>query len=619
MDVYAGTRVECGCGAHAEVDEAYFCATCTATVCSLCTTTSVESFYCPNCLDSMAAGDAALFANRCSKCFECPACSAALTTLHIPPNDLHHAPLAHLALDADQLADGIHALVCPFCAWSSLDLGLAHPKPDVLILDSVKKQRAAADAPGFAALVDAYQRAARDTAKAAERSKRLLKRGLLDRNASSKDMSHLLEGLGSGTSTPVGGEPAPSDTIRFPNEASVELAADLPIELPGPTRLVPHEPITVLAVERRMQEKHQEMGRWVQYGEGAVNPPLRYAYDGLALERKTVIKSEMMGFSDDDDDEEARAVRAAERKKREDAEDAQFRAVVNAARAAARPACVRDPYAVMAGEAGAVDDLASLSSLTQRHANVHAQPRRFADLMPLRRRLRVRRRIRCNGCERILIRPDISPSSVKFKIHQTALEYLPWAELAQPLDHAGLLAALASTPPQTPVVVRLSLANPLDEVVGVRLLPLAGDLPDDIELSPSGRLHDPTSRLHSAAFPPTLDATFAAGGSTHLEARVDLAELDMFDPDESDLRTDDTPELIASRSRHRATVLVHLTPRLAADSLAYSKFGFRLVLTHAGTGATPLTHLVTYYVHLPGGDPSAASPLRVAVFDHQAM
>merc|ERR1711991_1071109 len=115
-----GACVGCGCGSQQPLTSTYFCRTCVSPVCLRCTTTSTASHYCPNCLDSMTSGDAALFASRCSKCFECPSCGVTLGTAHTP--------------------DG-YAFVCPFCAWSSCALGLLHPKPDVLILDSVKATR----------------------------------------------------------------------------------------------------------------------------------------------------------------------------------------------------------------------------------------------------------------------------------------------------------------------------------------------------------------------------------------------------------------------------------------------------------------------------------------------
>ena len=63
----------------------------------------VDSYYCPHCLENMPSSEAMLCGMRCSKCWECPVCSSALTPCIANPS----------------FKEQTYHFACSYCRWSS--------------------------------------------------------------------------------------------------------------------------------------------------------------------------------------------------------------------------------------------------------------------------------------------------------------------------------------------------------------------------------------------------------------------------------------------------------------------------------------------------------------------
>eukprot|EP00741_Cyanophora_paradoxa_P000846 tig00000444_g817.t1 len=89
------------CTRREELERMYFCTACSSIRCSRCILEEIDSWFCPQCMESVPQSDAALYANRCVRCFACPVCDSAVSAT---------------------LSDGGHALACKFCSWRSVQL-----------------------------------------------------------------------------------------------------------------------------------------------------------------------------------------------------------------------------------------------------------------------------------------------------------------------------------------------------------------------------------------------------------------------------------------------------------------------------------------------------------------
>lgn len=79
-----------------------------------------------------------------------------------------------------------------------------------------------------------------------------------------------------------------------------------------------------------------------------------------------------------------------------------------------------------------------MSTLEQRLFSLDHQTHDVRDLRPLRKPLLAKRSKRCKHCQHILVKPELNPSSNKFKLHTMAVEQAPNITIATlPELHVG--------------------------------------------------------------------------------------------------------------------------------------------------------------------------------------
>merc|ERR1712032_865621 len=70
-------------------------------------------------------------------------------------------------------------------------------------------------------------------------------------------------------------------------------------------------------------------------------------------------------------------------------------------------------------------DLAKLTKLPQRLAQLETQPLEIGDIFPRHKHLMIKRSQRCRRCEHNLSKPEYNPTSIKFKIQLAAYYHVP--------------------------------------------------------------------------------------------------------------------------------------------------------------------------------------------------
>ncbi|THX33828.1 hypothetical protein D6D12_01290 [Aureobasidium pullulans] len=102
-----------------------YCDDCHQIRCPRCWAEEIMNWFCPNCLFEVPSSVVKTDGNRCTRnCYNCPICTSPLSI-----NGLDSSTKDHLAPpDANQPA-GPFFLSCPYCDWSSLDVGIQFSKP----------------------------------------------------------------------------------------------------------------------------------------------------------------------------------------------------------------------------------------------------------------------------------------------------------------------------------------------------------------------------------------------------------------------------------------------------------------------------------------------------------
>ncbi|KAF2210772.1 hypothetical protein CERZMDRAFT_69025 [Cercospora zeae-maydis SCOH1-5] len=98
------------------LEQLLYCDECNAPRCLRCSSEEMMCWYCPNCMFEVPSSGVKADGNRCARqCYDCPVC---------------HANLAVTVADASskQLSES-YFLLCQYCHWSSLDIGLRFNKP----------------------------------------------------------------------------------------------------------------------------------------------------------------------------------------------------------------------------------------------------------------------------------------------------------------------------------------------------------------------------------------------------------------------------------------------------------------------------------------------------------
>ncbi|KAF2102080.1 hypothetical protein NA57DRAFT_34297 [Rhizodiscina lignyota] len=110
------------------IEHLLYCTDCHQIRCPRCMVEEVVCWYCPNCLFEVPSSTVRSDGNRCTRnCYNCPICTSILSisslekpTEGLTPNDA--------ASDAAKAPGGPYFLSCPFCQWSSLEIGIQFEK-----------------------------------------------------------------------------------------------------------------------------------------------------------------------------------------------------------------------------------------------------------------------------------------------------------------------------------------------------------------------------------------------------------------------------------------------------------------------------------------------------------
>ena len=136
--------------------------------------------------------------------------------------------------------------------------------------------------------------------------------------------------------------------------------------------------------------------------------------------------------------------------------------------------------------------------------------------------LMVKRSQRCRECEHNLSKPEFNPASIKFKIHQIALRFVPRFHIVKKVEISD----------DSFTKVQLSLTNPAEHNLPVQLVPI-----------PEG--HPVLKTLTGEVVLP--------GKEIMLAARDDTTQ---FDPENQSTEFNDDPEVVVSRRLNKVTFTV---------------------------------------------------------------
>lgn len=68
----------------------------------------------------------------------------------------------------------------------------------------------------------------------------------------------------------------------------------------------------------------------------------------------------------------------------------------------------------------AITEIGQVASLHQRFKNLAVQPTQYAEIWPVPKRLLAKRSKRCRECQHNLIKSELNPTSIRFKMHLVA-------------------------------------------------------------------------------------------------------------------------------------------------------------------------------------------------------
>ena len=93
-----------------------YCTECQQIRCRRCISEEVVCWYCPSCLFEVPSSTVRSKGNRCTRsCYNCPECTSFLS-------------IAALGEDEGEGPVGPYVLNCPYCMWTSLDVGIKFEK-----------------------------------------------------------------------------------------------------------------------------------------------------------------------------------------------------------------------------------------------------------------------------------------------------------------------------------------------------------------------------------------------------------------------------------------------------------------------------------------------------------
>ena len=195
-------------------------------------------------------------------------------------------------------------------------------------------------------------------------------------------------------------------------------------------------------------------------------------------------------------------------------------------------------------------NLAEIPTLRQQLNDPVYQPKSTNNFWPRQLHLMGKKLHRCKGCDHILMKAEINPSSIRFKIQQVALHAFPQIRIVEfPNMEAG-----------KDCEVLLSVTNPLNYAVTV-----------SFETCLASRLKTVKESIVSVVVPQ---------GEFILTPNDDVG--DLLD-DEGETEIEDNPEYVHSRLPGKLVLKFKVTPEVLAESV---KFMFVMKSTHKSTVET---------------------------------
>uniref|UniRef100_H2YNG3 Dynactin subunit 4 n=1 Tax=Ciona savignyi TaxID=51511 RepID=H2YNG3_CIOSA len=143
-------------------------------------------------------------------------------------------------------------------------------------------------------------------------------------------------------------------------------------------------------------------------------------------------------------------------------------------------------------------DFTSFSSIGQRLDQPDSQVVSTKEFVPRRSNMFLKQSLRCKTCDHNIIKPEYSPTSIKFKIHLIALNHIPEIRVHK--------ACQLSPGVQSRVI--LSLCNPTEHVIHTTFLPLDGKL-----RQPNAQIELPKSEVMVGKYDEASDLLAQPGAS----------------------------------------------------------------------------------------------------------
>ncbi len=183
--------------------------------------------------------------------------------------------------------------------------------------------------------------------------------------------------------------------------------------------------------------------------------------------------------------------------------------------------------------------LAESSSMAQRLMDPSAQPSSVSGFLPHQLFLITKKLHRCNGCDHILIKAEMNPGSIRFKIQQIAWHVFPHVCI---LENPTLKVGEKSE-------VHLSISNPVNHCMAVSF-----------------------NQCGSNPYKETISPCLVPDGLFVLTPNDDLG--DLLDTEDE---IKDDPEVVVSRHPGKLILKFYVTPNNVSESV---KFIFEMVFSH---------------------------------------
>ena len=194
-------------------------------------------------------------------------------------------------------------------------------------------------------------------------------------------------------------------------------------------------------------------------------------------------------------------------------------------------------------------DVKQITTLRQRLLDPIHQPTKVEELTPRPLHLIGKKLLRCKGCDHILLKAEINPSSIRFKIQQIALHSFPQVRIFEP---PRLIT-------DEPCEVLLSISNPLNSIMSISFSQLSAEF-----------MTKSKDTLACVALPE---------GSYQVNPNDDMGDL----LDDSEDIMEGAKEYVHSRPLGKLVLKFCVTPVATPDEV---KFGFIMIFKHKPTMET---------------------------------